>query len=272
MDRNIIFIIIIFAHSILMQGKTVQIIDNPNITLQQIITDDKINKNEIIGINDSFQCKIISNLCKGGIDPSYQEICLNAFTQWCNNFVKEERNFVVFRMPLLKSMDFTDFNWENENIHNDNIFSKKKSTIIIDPFFKDIPINNYLMKNDVVISVSMPAGGFSALRLVEIRAIIPINGEYFKYEYTYVFELTIDFKKFKTKDTNKISQIIGGDIADTPNYFIHKDGGLSDHFLIYNFNWEYFKPNSSYKIMKIDIHPESKPLFLYDLIYQFDLN
>lgn len=272
MDKNIIFSIIVLTHSIFLHSKAIQIIDNPNISLQQIITDNMIGKNEIIGINDSFQCKRISKLCMDGNEPSYQEVCLNAFTQWCNNFVKEERDYVVFRMPLLKSMDLTDSNWKDENIHNDNIFSNRKSTIMIDPFYKDIPINNYLMNNDVIVSVSMPAGGFSGLRLVVIKAVIPYNGKYFKYEYNYVFELTVDFKKYKTKDTQKISKIIGEDIASTPNCFLYKDGGLSDHFLIYNFNWEYFTPNSTYRIMKIDIDPENKPLFLYDLMYRFELN
>lgn len=271
MKRIYLLFIFIIGHCIVAQATKPQKISNPNITLKQIFAEDNIDKDIIMNINDSFQSKEITKQCKDGIEPNYQEVCLHAFSQWCNNFVNEEREYIVFRLPLLKDVNLSDYNWKSGESPNNDFVYKKKTKIILDPFIKDIPINNYLQQGNVIISISMPAGGFSGLRIVVIKAIIPYQGEYYKYEHNYVFELTVDFMKFKTKDTDKISILLGKQITDNPNYFIDRDGILSDNFLIQNFKWEYFIQNSTYRIKKIDINPAKNKLFLYDLIYGFEL-
>lgn len=267
--RILIFhVFLLFSSNILGQQVINQVIDKKNISLKKIIQDDQYNINMPFLISSEFQQEIIRNEDKT-ITPDFIEIAIKAFVKWSNKFLNDDRNYIVLRMPLLKTLlNMGNHGFKNLDGKND-IFLSGKSEIDFDPFMKNYCVSNFLNENKIIVGISMPDGGFESQRMVQINAIIPFEKMYFKYQCNYYYLLSVNHNKFKNKNNSTISKILGERLINDTEYFITDEGSVSEMFFIKNFIWEPITSKEYFSLKKINVNPSVQSLFLYDLIYNY---
>jgi len=249
-------------------------IDNERGLLSQIIGDSTCNLKERIMIIDDIQEKVIKEknevYATPGSDDDISNVCITAFMKWCDKFVGGKRDYVVLRLPFNKRVDRNRNFWPPENKAEWQPYNKYEaqgSQIIFDPFIESDTLNGFLTDSMVVVAISKIENAY--VYVVNLNAVLPLNGRYFRYITTYYFFRQIDFNLFKTKDIDVICERIGHLISNNPQELLDSDGWLAMSFLIDFFKWDFDTRRFS-TIQEINIDPKNEKITIKSLFYDND--
>ena len=223
-------------------------IDEPDIKLSQLVNNNLYDLDKTIYIESSNQLDVINNFVdidfhKGIMFPENEmcACCIQAFVQWCNKFLGEDRNYMIFRRPYPMELgEFDESIWKRrtkDKIEADsNQFKTDKSDVVFDPFYDSISMNKYLSENTVIIVVSWFLY-LSDKANVILDVLAPYKNEYYRFQDSYEFLLQIDFEKFSTKNFEEISHEVKQIIANDPSMFIDNEGTFKQMYYLENYEW-----------------------------------
>lgn len=267
----ILMALVCFTKPPIAQGAN--IIENSNVTLSQIVNDGQYNLDKVIRISNDSNGETADDFTKlynkAADEDAYYDCCIEAFVNRCNRFVQDNRIYVGFRVPLWLKIDPNIFKevWKTADMDGFNNFRSDGSEINIDPLYDSISLNEYLQKNYIIVSANMSYTMSEVI--INLDAIIPFDGKYYKYKTSYFFNRVIDEafykKEYDTTNVKEIGKLIGTQIVKEPTSFICEDGELNNSFFFEKFITKYTGMGDSY-IKRIDINIESdntfKSLFL----------
>lgn len=254
--RFLIASFVIFLVNQNISAKQVTVIEDKISNLNSLINNKKYDLFEGIKFPDSYSEKKINHFHKlysiPASDDAITNTCLTVFIEWCNKFVKEKRDYVIFRTPFNVKADRDDDFWEPiDGKFNNFIF--RGSELSFDPFYMNVPVNGFFTDKKIVVSISKIEG--QTFYTVDLSAVIPYENSYFYIQKNYMFVRTIDFDMFKTKNIQKICDMLGQSIKDHPEVYICDDGVAAESLLFY-FHWEFFLSGYNF-IKQIHIDPEN---------------
>lgn len=257
--RFVIVSFVIFHVGPDITAKQIRIIEDKVSDLNSLINNKNYDLSEGIKFTDSYsekKFKHFQDIHSGDMT----NICLSIFIEWCNKFVKEKRDYVIFRTPFNVKVDRDEDFWKPIE-GNFNTFKFHGSELSFDPFYMEIPVNGFLTDKKVIISISESYG--DDFYLVDLSAVIPHENNYFYLQKTYMFVRTIDFDMFKTKNIQKICEIWGQEIIDHPEVYICDDGTVARRLSFY-FDWQFFLGGDNFiKLIHIDSETET----IYSLFF-----
>lgn len=229
--------------------------------------DSQYNLNELVEIKDDFQNKIIKNYDEklsdeGAAEEEMTNACLLAFTKWCNKFVNEKRDYIALRLPFFDKGDKNLIVWQSEGSLS-NSYLNDGSLVQYDPYYDNFELNSLLKKNNVIVLIRQQNTVFRYI--IYFTAIIPFDNKYYRYSNYYIYERQLNFKDFKTKNVNKVCEIIGNRIEKYPSKFVDVDGMLDMMWLDTNFIWK-FGFTGINRIDEIPLHPSTAPITISKLL------
>lgn len=249
-----------------------------NIALSEMMDNDNLDWNYRIWIRqgkNNLQEKRIRKIEKEsemGKDLGYQEaawssICLDAFTKWCNIFVRDKKDYIVFSLPWNFGSAYNPMLPEellpaNNNKTDENLL-KNQTNVQIDPHINEYPLNEILNKKKVVLLVQGKCI-YNTRYIVYITAIIPYKNKYYRCGLSYCFAYHADPKEFKTKDINEICEQTAKNIEYFPERYLC-GGCYLDGPSPYNYVWT-FKRTGDISIERIPLNTKDGPVTITDIM------
>lgn len=270
MKGIVVFVVLVLSACVMANAKR-QFAEKENITLRETIADTAYNLNEPIGIKDNIQEKAIKKMDdvyrNPGCDDDVPNVCLKAFMKWCDKFVGEQRDYIVLRVPFNKRADRDGEFWPYKDIvrkHPYNVYENKGAQIVFDPFADQNTLNDFLIDNKVVIAVSKIEGEYTYI--VNLNAVIPYDGKYYRCVGGYQFFNQLYFKRFKTNNIDTICGRLGNLIAEHPSSFVDRNGWLSMTFFAYYFKLDFDNRRYEY-IQELKLNPTEEKITVKSLFY-----
>jgi len=267
MKHFIITFVLLFTMGVANANSQLQVIEKSNVKLSQIVGNAIYNLNEPIAINDDIQEKVIKKSVKKYRSYDISNACITAFMKWCDKFVGGKRDYVIFRLPLNKRTGRDSDIWSQKDELKESPLSQyenNEAQIEFDPFVEVDTLNGFIVDNKVVLAVSKIENG--DLYVVNIDAVMPYKGKYYRYETAYRFYRQLDYEAYKTKDVDEICFELGNLIAEYPSEFFDRDGWLLDTLFLYSFRWD-FDTRQLKTIQEIDINPNTERITVKSLFY-----
>lgn len=261
---------LLLVSMVIADASGMQYIENGKIKLSKIVNDKKYNLNEPIEIKDSYQGKIVRKWYDSYSATSAYDrmnICSKAFVQWCNRFVGEKRDYVIFRTPFVEGETLkTPIGAQIGCYGKDSSEYRIRSNpdIIYDPFLKDMPLNNYIVEDDIIVSVS--DGCLDNVNVVTIKALIPFEGKYYRYSKHYYFRQRLNFKNLNTKSVKEATKLISINLEFSPTFFFDDKGVCSQEFFYYFSKYSFYSVGNNI-IEKAIINPSSEKITIEKLFY-----
>lgn len=256
--RNIclcLFIIFVFKN-ILCYGQRLPMIDQR--TLKEIVKDHVYDLKQSHLIDTHYQDKMLRKITDKGKYSIHYDICsIQTFIKWCNKFLQEKADYIVFRTPILYQIGAEELDSREKPVCDTD-----SSAIVFDPFYETVSLNDYIINNKIIINVKKTETLTKSI--LHLNALIPFENKYYLFSTNYNFFQQIKFDKFRTKDIKEICKKIGYFIGHNPDWFLYVDGNLNSNFI-----WKYFRPAfdsvDTGHIKQIELHPESAPITLKEL-------
>lgn len=282
-NRLLLFTAVLFAiTSVNSYGKTYeywsQMATNGNITLSEMMDNDNFDWNYRIWIRqgkDNLQGKRIREIetaSKMGEDLGYKEavwssICLDAFTTWCNIFLHEKKDYVVFSLPWNFASAYNPMLPEellsSDNNKSDENLLRNLTNVQIDPHINECPLNQILDEKKVVLLVQSKCL-YNTRYIVYITAIMPYKNKYYRCGISYCFAYHADPKEFKTTDINEICEQTAKNIEYFPDRYLSA-GCYLDGPSPYNYVWT-FKRTGDISIERIPLNTKDGPVTVTDIM------
>lgn len=242
------------------------IIQEQNITLSEICDNNIYKTNDHFILLNNSQDKFIKSKRRYWHDSSLSEenvegVCIQAFVKWCNKFVGENRKYFIFRTswhPKFEDMDLCPWTIDSTKY---NTFHVGNSEIMIDPFYDNLELNNYMRENQVIISISCKRTiGFLE---VVLDAVVPFYNNYYKFTTRYFFCYQINFSQFKTKNILSIRKKLARIFVSDNLQETHDISGFSGAAMFYlkYFIWTYKSMDDTH-IIRINVNPNNEKITL----------
>lgn len=268
MSRFIAFVFLLVSASVSVAYAKVpknDVLENVGgVTLAQLKADKALDNYYTVKFEDGdyFKSAILEcepEMCADTFDDGFDDVVLFAFTKWCNNFVGKEIHCDAYLLPFLNVLDKNLYVWSTKG-EDYNCFKEKNSNICFDPYIEDVSLNESLLCGNIVLAVRKWVADGDAT--VKLDAVIPFEGNYYRYTNTLYFCEALKFDNLDTEDANAIKTSAGEAFPE----YVDSEGWINGEFFDKYLRW-CFDSMSGHEIQRVAIDLKTDSLTIKSVFY-----
>lgn len=249
-----ILFLFLFCHCHVLWGSID--IDNPNITLEELISRTDYKAGEFYVLRDTMAREFIKGIQKTDeiiVSGACSNVYLKTFVAWCDRFVPENKGYVIFRAPL-----------HEEKIDKYKLKELFKDTKVnFKPEDWGLTLNRYLNENKIVAVMNTVYLGNDFG--IWIYALVPFDGRIFRVKFKYFYSRSLGLKKSSQEYIDSICGVIGRRVQEHPECIVGNDRKFNkafyDDFPLRLFEFE------DVVIKELKIKPHTKTITFRYLIW-----